>query len=151
MECGHGGIEVKVKDVMTDNPLCTEPDRPVTGLAKIMCDEHCGSVPVVDPATMKPVGMVTDRDILHRVVAQDLIPSETRAKDCMSSPAIVIDENADVEEARRLMRCRNVGRLIIVTGFGAVSGIASRRDLHEKIEYNDQWEHFPDAASENRQ
>ena len=78
---------MKVNDVMTQEPACCTPETPLRDVAKMMVESDCGEIPVVDSQrTMRPVGVVTDRDIVVRCVAAGKNPLEAEAEDCMSSP-----------------------------------------------------------------
>jgi CBS domain-containing protein len=68
---------------MTADPSVCRADAHLQDVAKLMCDEDCGAIPVVD-AQGKPLGIVTDRDIACRVVAKGRDALQTQARDCMT-------------------------------------------------------------------
>ena len=61
------------QDVMTPDPACCTPETPLEQIAKMMAQSDCGEIPVIDPAE-HPIGVVTDRDIVCRVVAEGKNP-----------------------------------------------------------------------------
>jgi CBS domain-containing protein len=94
----------------------------------VECD--CGEIPVVDgKRTMRPIGVVTDRDIVVRCVAQGKNPLEAVAEDCMSSPVVTVVPERDLEEAADLMEEHQLRRLPVVDEAGALCGIVAQADL----------------------
>ena len=78
---------MQVKDVMTANPACCTPNNALPEVARMMVDNDCGEIPVVENQEKKiPVGVITDRDIVCRAVANDKNPLELKVKDCMTKP-----------------------------------------------------------------
>ena len=76
-----------VKEVMTASPTCCLAETSLQEVAKMMVDNDCGEIPVIDSnETKKPLGVVTDRDIVCRTVAQGRNPLDLTASDCMSTP-----------------------------------------------------------------
>lgn len=87
-------------EVMTAHPTCCTPDMRVGRIAQLMVLQDCGEIPVVDDETSRvPVGVVTDRDIVCRLVAKGENPLDHTAADCMTSPVVTVDE--DVAELVR--------------------------------------------------
>ena len=117
-----------VQDLMTPSPATCTPDAPLPDVARMMADHDCGAIPVVD-GRGEPVGVVTDRDIAVRVVARDQNPSDKTAADAMSEGAVTVRSNADVGEAAQLMGDRQLRRLVVVGGDGAVVGVLAQADL----------------------
>ena len=78
---GHRGH--RVRDVMTPQPACAKPDTPLQEIAEMMVTNDCGEIPICDEAG-KPIGVITDRDIVCRLVAKGHDPMHATAKDCMS-------------------------------------------------------------------
>ena len=68
---------MQVKDVMTADPACCTPDTPLAEVARLMVANDCGEIPVVEDKTRKrPIGVVTDRDIVCRTIANNINPLE---------------------------------------------------------------------------
>jgi CBS domain-containing protein len=120
-----------VKDIMTEEPACCGSSTDLRAVAERMVAEDCGEIPVCDE-TRKPIGVVTDRDIVCRLVAKGKNPLEFRAEDCMSSPAITVRPDTPVEESARLMEQYQVRRLPVVDASGTICGIVSQADLARK-------------------
>jgi CBS domain-containing protein len=115
-----------VRDVMTEQVTIVRPDAPLQDVARIMRDEDIGSVPVADNDTL--VGMVTDRDIVVRGVANGGVESTT-ARDVMSPQIRYCLEDQSVDEALRDMGDLQLRRLPVVDRNMHVVGIVSLGDL----------------------
>jgi CBS domain-containing protein len=120
---------MQVKDVMTANPACTTPETPLHEVARLMLDHDCGEIPVVESHERKvPVGVVTDRDIVCRVVANGQDPREARANDAMTTPAVTVTPDTSLEECSRIMEQKQIRRVPVVDGEG-ICGIVALADL----------------------
>lgn len=85
---------MKIGDAMTANPACCLASTPLTEVGRMLVENDCGAIPVVaDPSSRKPIGIITDRDIACRAVAEGRNALELTAADCMSSPCLTIDED----------------------------------------------------------
>jgi len=93
---------MQVKDIMTADPACCAPHTPLPEVARLMVEHDCGEIPIVD-AQRKPVGVITDRDITCRTVAENRNPLELTARDCMSSPVVTVASEASVEDCCKTM------------------------------------------------
>ena len=123
----------QVKEIMTENPACCTPDTPVREVARMMVEHDCGEIPVVqDQQSRKPVGVVTDRDICCRVVAEGKDPKETTADDCMTTPCVTVSADADVDECCRVMEEKQIRRVPVVDESGRCCGIVAQADLATK-------------------
>lgn len=120
---------MKVRDLMTPHPTCAEPETTVEEIATLMKQEDIGCVPVVDEGQV--VGMITDRDIVVRCIAEGKDPAECRADDIISPQSVTIGPNADAKEAARLMADRQIRRLAVVEG-GKLVGMLSLGDVAVK-------------------
>lgn len=121
---------MRVKEVMTEDPICCLPAAPLPRVAKLMVENACGAIPVVKSLSEKiPVGMITDRDIAIRTVAEGRNPLDLIAGDILSAPAETVYEEATLQECAALMRERNLRRLVVVDSRGWVSGIASQAQV----------------------
>ena len=121
---------MKVNDVMTKDPACCTPETPLRDVARLMVDCDCGEIPVVDSKrTMRPVGVVTDRDIVVRCVATGRNPLEAEAEDCMSSPVVTVTPDADLEDGADLMEKHRLRRIPVVDEAGALCGIVAQADI----------------------
>jgi CBS domain-containing protein len=115
-----------VRDVMTANPITVRVEEPLAAAAKQMRDADVGAVIAVDGSAVR--GLVTDRDIIVRGVAEDLDPRTTRLGDLVTHDLIAVSVNDDVETAVELMRTHAVRRLPVMDGEQVV-GVVSLGDL----------------------
>jgi CBS domain-containing protein len=121
---------MQVKDIMTEKPACCTPDTKLQNVAQLMCEQNCGEIPVVDGTkTMKPLGVITDRDIVCRTVAKGKNPLEITAKDCMTKPAITVSAESGIEECCQLMEQHQIRRIPVVDQNGACCGIIAQADV----------------------
>jgi CBS domain-containing protein len=115
-----------VEDVMTRDPRTVNSDDPVIEAARIMRDSDIGDVVVMDDGQVS--GIVTDRDIVVRGVAEGRDADSTQVSDVCTSGVETIDPSASVDDALRLMREHDIRRLP-VTKNGRPVGILSLGDL----------------------
>jgi CBS domain-containing protein len=121
---------MQVKDVMTADPACCAPETSLTEVAGLMVDNDCGEIPVVESkSSRKPIGVVTDRDIICRVVAKGLNPGEKTAADCMSPNVITVTPSTSLEECCRLMEDKLIRRVPVVDENGDCCGIVAIADI----------------------
>jgi len=121
---------MQVKDVMTPDPACCTPDTPLDQVARLMVDHDCGAIPVVeDPESLSPVGVVTDRDIATRAVAQGLNPFDTPARDCMTTMVVSVKPDDDVRVCCEKLEQHQVRRAVVVDARGGCCGIVSQADI----------------------
>jgi CBS domain-containing protein len=114
-----------VSDIMSTEVITTEPDLDMGAAARIMGEERVGSLIVVERE--RPVGIVTERDLLSRVVAKGLAMERVSVRSCMSSPLITIDPSASIKEAAQTMM-KKKGRLAVFDREDLV-GIITASDL----------------------
>ena len=115
-----------IKDLMTSNPTTCEPSATVADVAKVMAQEDVGPVPIVEGERL--VGLVTDRDIVVRVVAEGKDPSTTTIRDVASSDLTTVTPDTDLQEALDLMSASQVRRLPVVEN-GTLVGIVAQADV----------------------
>lgn len=121
---------MKVQDIMTSSPACCTAETSLREVAAMFVDHDCGAIPVVDGMeTRRPIGIVTDRDIACRAVAKGLNALEMTAGDCMSSHPVTVTEDADLDDAMRLMEENRVRRLPVVDAQGRCVGIVAQADI----------------------
>ncbi len=116
------------KDVMTSDPARCSPNTPLDEVAKLMAYNNCGEIPIVDVSD-HPIGVVTDRDIVCRVVAEGKNPSAHTAESIMSEPVITVRADAPVDEVVQTMRQHQVRRVPVVDDDGSCMGIVSQADI----------------------
>jgi CBS domain-containing protein len=102
----------RIREIMTSNPSTVEHDQPVVEAARIMKQEDAGVVPVTENGRL--AGMVTDRDIAIRVVAEGKDPQSTTVREVASTDLVTVDPQQELDEALRLMAQHKVRRLPVV-------------------------------------
>ena len=116
-----------VNEIMNNSVISVAPDESVAYTSRLLYRHNIGSVPVcTSDGTLK--GIVTDRDIVLRVVATDNDPHSTPVSDIMSHSVITVEPDADVKRVSRLMSVSQVRRLPVVND-GKVVGMVSLGDL----------------------
>jgi CBS domain-containing protein len=123
-------VGMKTKDLMTPDPACCTPETSLQQVAAMMVEHDCGCIPVVESqASLKPVGVVTDRDICLRTVARGRNPLTLTAGDCMSSPVITVSPEMSVKECCQMMEDNQIRRVLVVDEAGACRGIIAQADV----------------------
>jgi CBS domain-containing protein len=118
------------RDLMTSNPACCTMDTPLQDVARMMLRCDCGEIPVVERDDLKkPVGVVTDRDIVCRAIAKGRNPTSMSAGDVMSSPAVTARQSDQLDAIRQLMESHQIRRIPIVDEGGQICGIVSLADI----------------------
>jgi len=108
-------------------PLTVAPDETVVHAAKTMTERRVGAATVVDSTGV--VGVVTERDVMQKIVAGGLDPSVTRVRDVMSSPALTVGVKTSVASAAEMMRQHHIRHLVVVDDNGKLVGMLALRYL----------------------
>ncbi len=116
-----------VKDVMSSPVVTTDEEAPSNKIAKLMDQNKFGCV-IVTNEDGKPLGMITERDLVSRVLAKNLKPETVTAKDVMTSPLATIEPEATISDAARRMSRLDVRRLGVIYR-GDLIGLVSSRDI----------------------
>jgi CBS domain-containing protein len=124
---------MRVQEIMTKDPSCVTADATVREAAQVMVRENVGMVPVVEgQSNRRLVGVVTDRDIAIRCVAEGKDGS-CRVSDVMSSSKLATcNENDEVDNVMQAMQAEKVRRIPIVDERGSLVGIVSQADVVRK-------------------
>jgi len=121
---------MNVQEVMTKGPACCTSDATLQDVAQLMIQHDCGCIPVVDGAdTKKPLGMITDRDIVIRSVAKGKNPLEMKVSDAMTTNAITVTPETSLEDCCNLMEEHQVRRVAVVDENGSCCGIVAQADV----------------------
>ncbi len=129
---------MKVREIMTRNPACCTSDSSLQEVAKMMLDNDCGAIPVVENQSQKkPIGIITDRDITIRTVAEGRNPLDLSAKDAMTSKIFTVRENSKAEDCFNLMEDKQVRRVAVVDESGACCGIVAQADVAQNASKGD--------------
>jgi CBS domain-containing protein len=119
---------MRVSDIMTVNVTSCGPDTPLPEVAQLMCDNDCGGIPVLD-GRKRPLGMVTDRDIACRAVAEGGDARQMAARDVMSEPVVTVAASATIDECVRSLEENQLRRILVVDAQGACCGIVAQADI----------------------
>ena len=123
---------MKISEIMTPDPELIDPNSSIRDAAQRMKDEDIGALPVGENDRL--IGMVTDRDITMRAVAEDRLPSSTSVRDVMSEKIYYCFEDDAVEDAAKCMAENQVRRLPILNRDKRLTGIVSLADIAQSGE-----------------
>jgi CBS domain-containing protein len=119
-------MEKSVRDAMTEDPRSIGVSASVVEAARLMREQHIGSLPVTEDERL--VGMITDRDITTRVVAESAVPETTSVEDVYSRDLISVEPDNGLDEALQLMARHQVRRLAVVE-HGRLVGMVAQADI----------------------
>ncbi len=119
--------KVKVRDIMTSPVITSLEQDNIEHVAKLMSTKNIGGVIITDKEN-NPVGIITERDIVKRVTAKNLVPKEVKAKDVMSSPVVTVNPDVDINEVARKMSKLDIRRLAVMNK-GKLEGIVASKDI----------------------
>ena len=117
----------KVHEVMTERPRCVTPETPVSEAAELMASEDVGSLPILDGD--KLAGVVTDRDIVVRGVAQGKDTRGMPVREVASRDLVTVGPNENLDDALKLMASNQVRRLPVVDHDNRLVGVLSQADV----------------------
>lgn len=127
MESGTSNpANIIVREVMNSPVITSGPDDTIRQISQKMTENSIGSIIIVENST--PIGMVTDGDIIDRVVSSSLNPDQTKAREIMSTPIYTVESEAKVIDAAKYMRKKKIKR-VGVTYKGKIEGILSIWDI----------------------
>ena len=138
----------KCREVMTRDPASCSASEMVTKVASLMKQHDVGSVPVVE-SDKRLVGIVTDRDIVVKVVAAGRNPEQTPVKEAMTPNPVRCKEDDDLDYALKLMKERQVGRMPIADGSGRLTGIIAQADVATRVNKDAKTGELVEAISES--
>lgn len=128
---------MRVRELMTSNPACCTPGTPLEDVGRMMMRCDCGEIPVVDNReSMRPIGVITDRDIVIRAVAEGRNPLELQAADCMTEPCITVSEKASIMDCIHLLEEHQIRRIPVIDESGRCTGIVSQADVARRIDHH---------------
>jgi CBS domain-containing protein len=121
---------MKAKDIMTKNPKCVTPETSVREAARLMKQEDVGVLPVVErDGSDRLVGIVTDRDIAIRHVAEGHDSSSCPVREAMTSNVRTARENDDVNDVMDVVGKEQIRRIPVINERGALIGIVAQADI----------------------
>jgi CBS domain-containing protein len=152
----HGESEIymvnvrpeKCRDLMTKDPLCCVSSDSAMEAANLMGRSNIGAVPVVeDIQSKKLIGILTDRDLALKVVAEGRDPARTRVQEIMSYPLVTCSPDDELETAVRSMERNRVRRIPVCDNTGRIVGIISQADIAIRVRSSPQTAELLEAVS----
>jgi CBS domain-containing protein len=138
------------RDVMTPEPSCCTVNVTLDQVAKLMIQNDCGEIPVVNAAD-QPIGVITDRDIVCRVVAEGKNPMGHTAEQFMSQPVVTVRADAPLDEVVSAMENHQIRRVLVVDERGCCAGIIAQADIASKGSEHEVAELVREVSRETRQ
>lgn len=121
---------MKIREIMTVDPACCSPEESLQVAAKMMRDNDCGCIPVIENnESKKPIGVITDRDICCRTVAEGKNPLDLKVEDAMTANVETVTEDTSVEDCCKLMEDKQIRRVVVVDEKGGCCGIVAQADI----------------------
>jgi CBS domain-containing protein len=117
----------QIRDLMTSNVVTVEPGTSVVDAAKVMIQEEKGPLPVVEGERV--VAIVTDRDLVARVLAAGRDPNSVTVEEVATKDLVTAEPNLEVDEARRRLAQHQLDRLLVVEEGDRLVGILSEADI----------------------
>jgi CBS domain-containing protein len=118
---------MRVSDIMTRPPVTVSPATRADEVASLMLEKGISSVILVTNG--KPVGIVTERDLVHRVLALGKDPKDLMAADICTKPVIAVSVHCEVDDAVETMNQYKIRRLVVVDDMDHVAGIVTTDDV----------------------
>jgi CBS domain-containing protein len=116
------------RDVMTPDPACCSPNTTLDQVAKMMAQNDCGEIPVIDTSN-RPIGVVTDRDIVIRAVADGHNPSGFPVEKVMTKSVVTVTPDTPLSEVIAVMEEHQIRRVPVVDEGGCCTGIIAQADI----------------------
>ncbi|MHA1905711.1 MAG: CBS domain-containing protein [Candidatus Thorarchaeota archaeon] len=117
---------MSVRDIMSVNVVTISPDASILDVAKLMNEMDLGSIVIVDRE--RPVGIITEADIVRRVVSEGRDVNTTKAQEVMTSPLFYVAPTTALTEAMRIMARSNIRRVVVLKN-DSLAGIITSRDI----------------------
>lgn len=121
---------MKIEQVMTSCPTFATTATTLADVARMMVDQDCGQIPVLGgDSGRRPLGVVTDRDIVVRALAKGRNPMELKAGDVMSTPCITVASDDELSVCTDAMEREQIRRVLVVDKAGDLCGIVAQADV----------------------
>jgi CBS domain-containing protein len=139
----------KCADVMTREPACCHLTDSIVRVAQVMKTEDVGAVPIVESASnRKLVGMITDRDIVVKVVSRGGSVDNATVADTMTTELVTCAEDEDVARAVSRMAERQIRRIPVIDRSGNLRGIIAQADIATRVHHDKTTGELVEAISE---
>ena len=119
---------MRVRDIMSTSVASCFPETRLPEVARLMVDNDCGEIPVLN-ASGAPIGVLTDRDITCRTVADGRNPLVMEAGDCMTTPCTTVTPETSLEECCAILEDNQIRRVPVVDASGTLCGMVSQADI----------------------
>lgn len=121
---------MQVREIMTADPACCTADTSLAEVALLMLNNDCGEIPVVDNFDRRQLmGVITDRDIVCRAVAEGKSPTDTAAAEAMTDSVVSVQDDEDIEACCQKMESHQIRRIPVVDAQGGCCGIVAQADI----------------------
>ena len=121
---------MKANEIMTSQPVCVTPDTPIQEAAQLMKDQNVGMLPVVQTEGSKQlIGVITDRDITIRHVAEGHTSTDCQVSEAMTDDVTTATPDSDVNDVMEIMGREQVRRIPIVDERGELVGVVAQADV----------------------
>ena len=125
----------KCSEVMTKNPVCCLPNELVAKVAQLMKSKDIGPVPIIENEQIKKlVGIVTDRDLALKIVAEGRDAKSTKAEEVMTRKVVTCRGEDDVQKALDAMSQRQLRRILVVDNDNKIVGIIAQADVATRVD-----------------
>lgn len=136
------------REIMTPTPQCCAGETLLNEVANLMVEADCGEIPVTDSGN-RLIGVITDRDIVVRVVAKGKNPSTVTAAECMSGPVVTVKEDTTLEDVMSVMEEKQIRRVPVVDASGCCCGIISQADIAHAASENETGEMVREVSKDS--
>ena len=125
----------KCNEVMTKDPVCCLPNDSVAKAAELMQSENIGSIPVIENGqSQKLVGIVTDRDLALKIVAEGRDPQTTKVEEVMTHNVVTCRADDDLQKALAAMANHQLRRIPVVDNDNRIVGIIAQADVATRVD-----------------
>ena len=125
----------KCSEVMTKNPICCLPNDIVSKVAQLMKSRDIGPVPIIEnEQTKKLIGIVTDRDLALKIVAEGRDPKSTKAEEVMTRKIVTCRAEDDLQNALDAMSGHKLRRIPVVDNNNGIVGIIAQADVATRVD-----------------
>jgi CBS domain-containing protein len=140
----------KCNEVMTSNPVCCLPNDSVAKAAGLMKSQDIGSIPVIEnEQTQKLVGIVTDRDLALKVVAEGRDPKTTKVEAVMTHNVVTCRADDDLQKALDAMAEHQLRRIPVVNNDNKIVGIIAQADVATRVDQPEKTAEMVKEISQN--
>jgi CBS domain-containing protein len=125
-------INKPVRSFMTKSVVTLSENSKISAAAKLMAERSISCIVIVNKSN-KPTGIITERDVVRRVLFANTNPKEKDLKTIMSSPVITVKNDTDIFVAMRLMQKNKIRRLVVTNERGVLIGLVTQTDIFRGI------------------